>query len=408
MPTLRLTPRGVAALKTDEIQAEYWDDVVPGLALRVSRTGSKVYVVRYRANGTHRRLSLGRHPHLSLADARERARQRLGEAQGGMDPALELKQRKATDTTFAALAAEVLEAKATTTRPRTRKERQRIVDVELLPKWEHRPVASISRRDVVELVERIARRGAGVAANRTLGAIKVIFSTGLKRGFPGLESSPAHLVDPPHAETSRDRYLDRKEIRRLWAVLEDVALATRALFRFTLLTAQRVGSVCALRWADIDDADVWKIPAASFKGKRPHLVPLSPEALTVLAVLRPLTGGDEFAFPARTDGATKHRNSVSRALQRVNDLSELPPWTLHDFRTTFRTHATRAAKPDHKRDPAGLGVAPHIADAVLGHKEASLGFDRYTAEPEKYLLSEKRDALTRWGAFVRAIVEAKP
>jgi integrase len=407
MATLRLTPRGIAAVKTDQVQEEFWDDVVPGLALRVSRAGLKTFAVRYRANGTHRRLTLGRHPHLTLADARAAARKTLGEAQGGMDPALEQKQRRATNTTFAALAAEVLEAKAATTRPRTRRERQRIVDVELLPRWEHRPVASITRRDVVELVERIARRGAGVAANRTLGVIKVLFNEGLRRGFPMLEASPAGLVAPPHAETSRDRYLDRKEIKRLWTVLDDEMQATRTLFRFTLLTAQRIGSVCALRWADIDDADVWRIPAAAFKGKRPHLVPLSPEALAALDELRPLTGGDEFAFPARTDGATKHRNSVSRALQRINELSELPPWTLHDFRTTFRTHATRAAQPDHKRDPAGLGVAPHVADAVLGHKEASLGFDRYTAEPERYLLSEKRDALTRWGAFVRAAVEAR-
>lgn len=407
MATLRLTPRGVAALKTDEIQAEFWDDVVPGLALRVSRTGSKVYIIRYRGNGVHRRLTLGRHPHLSLAEARERARKTLGDAQGGLDPALEQKQRRDANTTFKALTIEVLEAKATTTRPRTRKERQRIVDVELLPRWENRPVASITRRDVVELVERIARRGAGVAANRTLGVIKILFNEGLRRGFPTLEASPAGLVAPPHAERSRDRYLDRKEIQRLWTVLDDEAPATRTLFRFTLLTAQRIGSVCALRWADIDDADVWRIPAAAFKGKRAHWVPLSTEALAALDELRPFTGGDEFVFPARTDGATKHRNSVSRALQRINELSELPPWTLHDFRTTFRTHATRAAKPEHQRDPAGLGVAPHVADGVLGHKEASLGFSRYTAEPERYLLSEKREALTRWGRFVLAAVWAK-
>jgi integrase len=140
-------------------------------------------------------------------------------------------------------------------------------------------------------------------------------------------------------------------------------------------------------------------------------VPLSAEALAVLKELRPLTGEGTYVFPSRfTEDDGKRRPyiaSTNKAMQRIRDRTEIPAWTVHDFRTTFRTHATRAEKPAHKRDPAGLGVAPTIADAVLGHKEASLGFDRYTAEPERYLLSEKRDALDRWGRFVIRAVNKK-
>jgi integrase len=67
---------------------------------------------------------------------------------------------------------------------------------------------------------------------------------------------------------------------------------------------------------------------------------------------------------------------------------------LHDFRTTFRTWAVRAP------EDGGLGVAAQVADAVLGHKEASLGFARYTGDRHRYMLAEKRDALVKWGAFV--------
>ena len=407
MATRRLTPRGVAAAKTNQIQAEVWDDVVPGLALRVSRAGLKTYVVRYRANGTHRRMTIGRHPHLSLADARVAARKTLGEAQGGADPAQDRQIRRGKDTTFAALATEVLEAKATTTREATRRERQRIVDTELLPEWKTRPVASLTRRDVVQLVERIARRGAPVMANRVLATIKVIFATGLKRGFPTLEASPAQLVDPPAPEEARGRFLDRKELKVVWATLADEPPVPRSLFRLALLTAQRIGSVRAMRWADIDNADTWHIPASAFKGRRVHLVPLSAAARAVLEQLRPLTGGEEYVFPGRADGRAKHLNSSNTALRRVREESALSRWTAHDFRRTFRTWATRAQKPADKRDPAGLGVPPNVADAVLGHREASLGFDRYTAEPQTYLLSEKHEALGRWGRFVLAAAEAK-
>ena len=135
------------------------------------------------------------------------------------------------------------------------------------------------------------------------------------------------------------------------------------------------------------------------------MVPLSSESLAVVEEMRPISGDHEYVFPGRADGAHGHMVSTNRALARIRKRTGLPPWTVHDFRRTFRTHATRPEHPDHPKDPAGLGVEPHIADAVLGHKEASLGFDRYTSEPERYLLSEKREALRRWGAFVRSAVE---
>lgn len=405
MATLRLTPRTVAALTTDATQAEFWDEVVPGLALRVGRGGSKTYLVRYRAGGRYRRLTLGRHPHITLADARARARKAIGQAQGGEDPAAERQAQRANDVTFAALAAEVLGAKAATTRAGTQRERRRIVDTELAPRWGKRPVASITRRDVVQLVEAIAARGAPVMANRVLGTINVLFNTGLRRGFPTLEGNPAHLVEPM-PENGRGRFLGRDEIKSLWGTLGRERPLARALFRFAMLTAQRIGSIRALRWADIDEADVWTIPPETFKGKRPHLVPLSAEAKAVLDEVRALTGEDEYAFRGRCDAKAGHASSTHRALQRIRRRAGLPHWTVHDFRRTFRTHATRDAAPKNPHDPAGLGVAPHVADAVLGHKEASLGFARYTGEPERYLLAEKRDALARWGAFVRGIVEA--
>lgn len=405
MARIRLTARTVAALTTERTQEDFWDELVPGLALRVGRGGSKTWYVRYRANGRHRRLKLGTYPHLSLADARERARRVLADAQAGDDPAVERQLKRSVGATFRALVEEVLEAKARETREKTRRERRRIADAELLPVWGDRPAGSITRRDVVQLVEAIAARGAPIMANRTLALIKAIFNTGLRRGFPGLESNPAHMVDPPAVEEGRDRYLTREEIRAIWRALEDEPPVVRGVFRLALLTAQRIGSVCALRWRDIDGAGVWHIPAAHFKGKRPHLVPLSNEALAVLEELRPLTGSGEHVFPGRGTGRRPYFAGTNKAMQRLREKAGIPHWTVHDFRTTFRTHATRAAHPEHPSDPAGLGIAPHVADAVLGHKEASLGFHRYTGEPERYLLAEKREALAKWGAFVRAAVE---
>lgn len=400
MPTETLTARRIAAIAVEAGQVDYWDTIVPGLALRVGAGGTKTYIVRYRANGKQRRLTIGKHPHITLADAREKAREKLSAALAGDDPASSRALHRSKDSSFRALCDEV-QAARTDWREKTRRERKRIIESELLPKWGDRAAGSISRRDVVQLVEHIARR-APVMANRTLATIKMVFNVGVDREFPGLETNPAYRLKP-QPEGRRTRFLTRDEIGLVWGLLEDETLSTRALLRFTLLTAQRVGSVRLMRWSDIGKDDVWSIPASAFKGRRPHLVPLSREARAVLEDLRPITGDIVHVFLGR--GGKHGRASINKALQRVRERSELPNWTIHDFRTTFRTHATRAQRPKDNRDPAGLGIAPHIADAVLGHKEASLGFDRYTAEPERYLLSEKRDALEKWGVFVMNAVK---
>ena len=86
------------------------------------------------------------------------------------------------------------------------------------------------------------------------------------------------------------------------------------------------------------------------------------------------------------------------ALSRVRKKTPIPSWVVHDFRTTFRTHAVRA------QEDGGLAIPGHVADAVLGHKEATLGFERYTGDRDRYLLHEKRDALQKWGAFIMEAV----
>lgn len=400
MPRTKLTARGVEALNTDQDREEHWDTVTPGLLLRVSgRTGRKSWHVRYRVNGTRRRQKLGVFPRMKLAEAREAARGALRAADAGEDPAKERQDRKAGRYTFEALAEEVLEARALRTRESTQAERARLLGKELLPAWADRDASSITRREVVHLVEAVARRGAPVVANRTLALIRLIYNDALRRGFPGVEANPAHLVEPPGEEEGRDRYLTRKGIRAVWEATEEETVTTRGAFRLALLTGQRIGSVCAMRWDGIR-GDLWTIPPEHFKGGRTHLVPLSDEALQVVGRLRDLRSSDEWVFPSRAGAKRPYvTNLSSSALSRVRDRTDVPHWTLHDLRTTLRTHATRAEAD------GGLGLPGHVADAVLGHREQSLGFTRYTGDRERYLLHEKRSALRVWGRFVRDAVE---
>ncbi len=398
MPRRKLTAKSVETLRSrDGEQVDVWDLLTPGLCLRVGQT-RKTWYVRYRANGKHRRMKLGTADRLSLADARTAARNALAAADAGADPAAETVEPAALDRSFRALADDALNARAAKTRARTQQERRRFVDRELLPLWGDREASSIARREVVELVERIAAR-APVQANRGLSIIRLIFNTGIRRGFPGLELNPAHLIEPPAPETNgRDRFLSAAEIKKLWTATEHEPLWIRGVVRLVFLTASRVGSVLAMKWADVD-GETWTIPEPDFKGRRPHLVPLSDEAGAVLVALRtPAPADDVFVFPSRDGTAAGHVVNFGKPMSRVRKLANIPHFTLHDARRTFRTHATRAVAA------GGLGVAPNVADAVLGHKEESLGYNRYTGDRINYLATEKRDALTKWGLFVAQAV----
>ena len=412
MARQKLTAQGVKALATEKRQEDYWDALVPGLALRVSgTTGRKTWMIRYRANGKHRRLKIGTYPHMSLAEARTEARDKLVEAEAGEDPAAQPEVEdtgEGTDTSFRAMTVEVLKARARKgrhgepTRESTQQERQRIVDRHLLPAWGDREPGSITRREVVKLVEGIADDGAGVMANRVLALIHLLFNDAIRRGFLGVEHNPAHLVEPPGVEGGRDRYLGRDEFPALWKATQPENPLTRAAFRLTYLTAQRIGSVLAMRWPDIQvngSGHLWRIPADHFKGRRVHLVPLSTEAVAIVDKLREIQMDEEWVFPSRAGSKHPHLTNMGRALTRIRKRSRLDHWTLHDARTTFRTWAVRSP------EDGGLGVAAPVADAVLGHKEATLGFNRYTGDQERYLLSEKREALVKWGAWVRKAVE---
>lgn len=402
MARQKLTAQGVKHLTTDKPQEDFWDTFTPGLALRVSGTTSrKTWMIRYRANGKHRRMKIGEFPHMSLAKARKEARDKMVAAEAGEDPVREVQERRDTDTTFRALAEEVLEARAMRTRESTQAERARLLEKEILPAWGDREAASVTRREVVHLVERIVKRGAPVLANRTLALIRLIFNDGLRRGFPTLEANPAHMVEPPGDESGRDRYLHVEEFPTVWTATEPENPLTRAAFRLALLTGQRIGATLAMRWGGIEangSGAVWTIPERHFKGRRVHLVPLSPEALEIVDELRDIAMDEQWVFPSRAGSKHPHLTNMGRALTRIRKRSGLDHWTLHDFRTTFRTWAVRSP------EDGGLGVEGHVADAVLGHKEASLGFARYTGDRHRYMLAEKRDALVKWGAFVGEVV----
>lgn len=403
MPRKNLTDPAVRSLSTSKVQEDFWDVHTPGLCLRVSgKTNRKTWMVRYRAEVGHRRQKLGTYPTMTLAKARAKASDWISRAASGDDPAVEREEQRTRDYTFGAMADDVLDAQVRRgdIRPSTERLRRLILENELRPAWGKRPASSVTRYEVTKLAEAIRDRGSPVFANRTIATIKVLYNEALRRGFPGVTENPAAGAKP-FQEPRRKRYLNGGELAALWRALEAEDILTAAIFKLTALTGQRIGSVCSVRWSDIDD-DEWVVPESEFKGKRPHLVHLSPEALEVLDGVREITGESTHVFPSRNGSKKPHVTATGPALQRIRRRAEIEVhWVAHDLRRSFRTIGVRA------ESEGGLGINPYTCDQVLGHKDTSLGTDRYEGEDVRYFAAQKRDALHAWGAWVREAVEAK-
>jgi integrase len=292
----RLTDQFVRSVKPSGGQADFWDETLTGFGLRVSTKGKKTFQILYRHNRIQRRMTLGRFQVLSLADARKLARQTLGDAARGLDPA-SLKSANRNAETFAQLADDYLTLHAKR-RKRSWREDERVIKGELLPWWKSRKAKDITRRDIQEVVQRIAER-APIMANRTLSLIRQVFHYGVNNAW--FDLNPCQRIDKPGIERQRQRVLDVDEIQKLWNVLEHDTTTAGTILTLQLLTGQRIGELRQMQIEDVDlAAGWWTIPSEFAKNGIIHRIPLSPSALRMLKQRLETVKG-RWVFPSPTD-----------------------------------------------------------------------------------------------------------
>ncbi len=385
MTLLKLTARTLASIKPPaEGRAEIWDEDLPGFGLRMAASGRVTATVMYRRAGRLRRATLGTLPPLSLADARELARKALLDAATGSDPAAAKVEQRAAPT-FRELAVLYLDKHAP--QKRSAREDRRIIERELLPHWRAALARDIRRADVIALLDGIASRPAPIMANRTLALVRKLFNFGIQRAL--VEANPCTLLSPPGTERRRERVLSEEEIRSLWRALDKEPSARLvAALRLGLLTVQRPGEITRLRWQDVAEERSgwwWTIPPEFAKNGRAHRVPLSSQAVGVLASLE--RAGGSWVFCGRNDGPMLE-TSVARYVADLRVRLAAQHFTPHDLRRTGASHMT------------GLGIGRLVVKKILNHVDSDVTaiYDRHSYD------AEKRAALDVWGHHVDEIV----
>ena len=297
------------------------------------------------------------------------------------------KEEKRNQPTFRYVATEYLEKHAKV-KKRKWKEDERLIHKELLPHWDRRKADKITRRDVIEVLDGIANRGAPIQANRVLSLISKIFNWAIGRDL--VENNPARLVAKPGKESRRERVLSEEEIRLVWDAFKLQSPVTGTMLMLRLLTAQRGGEIESMAWKDLDlENGWWTIPGEIAKNGLAHRVPLTPMALKMLSQLQPISGTGRWVFPSPTVKG-QHITNVQKAAIRVKQLSGVEDFVLHDLRRTAASYM------------ASGGVNRLVLGKVLNHVDSSVTavYDRHGYD------AEKRNALERWNGRLMEIIGA--
>jgi integrase len=410
MPKKKLTDLFVERVRGPaKGRIEYFDASFPGLALRVTDNDAKSWSLFYRLNGRQSRFTIGTCPPIKPADARREAQAALDQVRAGIDPAAEKRKRQylrpPEADTFGAVAEDWLERYVRPNNPKSYAEIKRIIEREAMPKWRKRPIGSIDRRDVIDLVDEIIARGAKVMANRTLAWLRALFNWAVEK--ERLAVSPIGKMKKPTKEKERDRVLSDDELQWLWPAAEKIGWPFGPLTKLLLLTAQRRDEVAGMMRSRVELGNrTWTIPSPDAKNELAHDVQLSDAAISILKSLPVVADEGELIFTVTGETPV---SGFSRAKRRLDQLmiaakrealgkqknDEIPNWTFHDLR---RTATTRMAK---------LGFAPHVVDKILNHSSGTIRGVAKIYNRFEYF-DERRAALEAWGRYVENLVTPAP
>jgi integrase len=383
MPRIRLTKSAIDALPTPASDVVYWDTGCPGFGVKVTPKGRKVFIVLYRTGGGGsklRKYTIGPYGRVTLHQARVAAQKVFAAKLDGRDPASE--KRAAKRRVVADRVEDLLETFIVQhlSQNRSGGEISRLLRREVGKPWAGRSIHEITKRDVVELVSAIEQRGAPVAANKALKSIKTFLRWCVGRAV--LDQSPADGVPLPAKEVARDRVLNDKELAQVILGARTIGGPYGAIVELLALTGQRREEVAGPQREELDLAHrVWTIPKQRTKNAEAHVVHLSDQSVAVLkrADQRgPLLG-------------TKPFQGFSRAKRLLDQFSGVAGWCLHDLRRTCVSGMAR------------LGIPPHIADKIFNHNAGTISGVAAVYQRHEFL-SERREALERWGTHVAHIV----
>jgi integrase len=365
--------------------------------------GSKLWKCAYRFAGRQKTLSFGSYPDVSLADARARREAAKLQLRQGIDPGHIIKAEKqavvaARTSTFRAVADEWLDRKLIKQRrsASTIRRARRLLGV-LKNTIGDRQLTEIEAPELLDVLRRVEARGNHETAMRMRAAASNVFRYGIAIGAckrdPASDLRGALTSATP---TARPAVTDPAEIGKLLRAIDGLQ---RPIMRLALkllsLTAVRPGELLSAEWSEIT-GDVWSVPEAKMKMRRPHRIPLSRQAKEVLAELRAITGNSRHLIASpRKRGKPYAANQLNYALRDIGfDQTQM---VAHGFRAVFSTVANESG-----------AWPPDVIELQLAHQERNkvrAAYNRAQRWPERVemmqWLADHLDELRSHGGVIK-------
>lgn len=336
-------------------------------------------------------MRLGAFPALSLADARGLRADYLALLANGIDPQIqaevaEEQQQIALDSIFSRVAANWFKLKSKSVTPDYAKDIWRSLEKDVFPAIGETPVQQIKARTLVEALEPIKARGALETVRRLVQRINEIMIYAVNTGL--IDANPASGVGMAFEKPKKQNMptLRPEELPKLMRslVMSNLSVPTRCLIEWQLLTLVRPSEASGTRWAEIDlDAKLWTIPAERMKAKREHIVPLSPQALEILEVMKPISVHREHVFPSKNDPKqSMNSQTANAALKRIGYGGKL---VAHGLRSIASTALNEA------------GFNPDVIEAALAHIDKN---EVRRAYNRSIYLEQRITLMEWWGNYV--------
>ncbi|MFJ5476557.1 tyrosine-type recombinase/integrase [Pectobacterium carotovorum] len=314
-----------------------------GLYLLVKTNGSRYWRLKYRIDGKEKLLALGVYPDVSLADARAKRDEARKGIAGGIDP-LEVKKEQKVEreaqvkNTFQEIALEWHNMKVKKWSAGYASDILEAFNKDVFPFIGQRPIADIKPLELLNVLKKMEDRGATEKAKKVRQRCGEVFRYAIVTGRAEYNPAPDLTSAMQGHESTHYPFLTIEELPAFFKALagysgsELVVLAARLM----IITGVRTGELRGALWSEIDtDKALWEISAERMKMRRPHIVPLSVQALAIIEKIRVMTGNFLLLFPGRNDpGKTMSEASINQVFKRIGYTGRV---TGHGFRHTMST-----------------------------------------------------------------------
>jgi len=354
-----------------------------GLCLEVSPAGGKLWRWRYTYHGKAQMLGLGKYPAVTLEQARKKRDEARALLDTGKHPNRERKAQKLRhmvegENTFEKIARHWHEHRGGQLNKKYHVQCLTRLENHVFPRIGSLPITEITIPDVVRVVEDVGKRGTIATARWAKQAMSQIFRYAAQRGL--CQFNPASDIRDilPTQEKKHYASIHPSELPKLLQAMKlyEGDIMTRAALHLLALTFVRTGELIGAKWDEIDfDRQEWHIPKERMKMKRPHVVPLSRQAINILKELHTKTGQKINIFHSQRSRNIKHisNGAVLMALRRMGYQNRM---TGHGFRSLASTILNEQS------------YSPDVIERQLAHEDSDKIRSAYNRA--EYLLERKK------------------